>query len=57
VRKKKEKNPNAQAHTFANRTASRTDQSLQKSVLLASARAKAKNKKFSTPVKNKNKAV
>jgi hypothetical protein len=44
---------NTQAHTFANHTGRRTDQSLQKSVLLASARAKAKNKKFPPPVKNK----
>jgi hypothetical protein len=37
---------NAQAHTFANHTIDRTDQSLQKSVLFANAGAKAKNKKF-----------
>jgi hypothetical protein len=47
----------SQAHTFANRAASHTIQSLQKSVLLAGITTKAKNKKISTLVKNKNKAV
>jgi hypothetical protein len=53
VRNKLTTKSNAQAHTFANRTSSRTIQSLQNSVLVANAIAKAKNKRFSTLPKKK----
>lgn len=43
----------AQAHTFANHTNLRTIQSLQNSVLLANARAKAKTKNVPTLSKTK----